>query len=116
MGSDFGDMPYELKRDILSGKYPDAARFLTAGRGLAPFSEIDKDNMRHAAYVVLTEEGARAEVRELASRGVTLVISETSDSVRDELDRYGVTALLGTDASYPTVAEAVTAFEQQQPD
>ena len=73
MGSDFGDMPYELKRDILAGKYPDAARFLTAGRGLAPFSEIDKDNMRHAAYVVLTEEGARAEVRELASRGVTLV-------------------------------------------
>ena len=73
MGSDFGDMPYELKRDILAGKYPDAARFLTAGRGLAPFSEIAKDNMRHAAYVVLTEEGARAQVRELASRGVTLV-------------------------------------------
>src|SRR5262245_27708155 len=73
MGSDFGDMPYELKRDILAGKYPDAARFLTAGRGLAPLSEIAKDNMRHAAYVVLTEEGARAEVRELASRGVTLV-------------------------------------------
>src|SRR5262245_1486062 len=73
MGSDYGDMPYELKRDILSGKYPDAARFLTAGRGLAPFSEIAKANMRHAAYVVLTEEGARADVRELASRGVTLV-------------------------------------------
>jgi high affinity sulfate transporter 1 len=53
---------------------------------------------------------------ELQARGVTLVISETSDSVRDELDRYGVTALLGTDAYYPTVAEAVAAFEQQQPD
>ena len=73
MGSDFGDMPYELSRDILSGSYPDAARFLTAGRGLAPLSEIAPDNMRHAAYVVTTEEGTRAEVRELAARGVTLV-------------------------------------------
>src|SRR4051794_26068019 len=27
MGSDFGDMPYELQREILAGKYPDAARF-----------------------------------------------------------------------------------------
>jgi len=73
MGSDFGDMPYQLRQDILAGTYPDAARFLTSGRGLAPLSEIGPDNMRHAAYVVTTEEGARAEVRELASRGVTLV-------------------------------------------
>ena len=34
-------------RDILAGKYPDAARFLTAGRGLAPFSEIE--HRQHAA-------------------------------------------------------------------
>src|SRR5262245_9491258 len=40
MGSDFGDMPYELKRDILAGKYPDAARFLSGGRGLARFRAI----------------------------------------------------------------------------
>ena len=73
MGSDFGDMPYELLREILAGTHPDAARFLTAGRGLAPLSEIAADNMRHAAYVVSTEEGARADVRELASHGVTLV-------------------------------------------
>jgi imidazolonepropionase-like amidohydrolase len=73
MGSDFGDMPYELSREILAGEHPDAARFLTAGRGLAPLSEIAADNMRHAAYVVSTEEGARADVRELASHGVTLV-------------------------------------------
>jgi len=73
MGSDFGDMPYELSREILAGRHPDAARFLTAGRGLAPLSEIAADNMRHAAYVITTEEGARADVRELASRGVTLV-------------------------------------------
>jgi imidazolonepropionase-like amidohydrolase len=73
MGSDFGDMPYEVRRDILAGRYPDAARFITAGRGLAPLSEISDNNMRHAAYVVSTEEGTRAQVRELASRGVTLI-------------------------------------------
>ena len=73
MGSDFGVMPFQLRDEILAGKYPDAARFLTAGRGLAPLSEISPNNMRHAAYVVTTEEGARANVRELASRGVTLL-------------------------------------------
>jgi imidazolonepropionase-like amidohydrolase len=73
MGSDFGDMPYELRQEILAGKYPDAARFLSSGRGLAPLSEIDDSNMRHAAYVITTEEGARADVRELAAHGVTLV-------------------------------------------
>jgi imidazolonepropionase-like amidohydrolase len=72
MGSDFGEMPYELQREIFAGKYPDAARFFNAGRGLAPPSEIAADNMRHAAYVVTTEEGARADVRELAAHGVTL--------------------------------------------
>ena len=50
MGSDFGEMPFQLRDEILAGKYPDAARFLTAGRGLAPLEEISPDNMRQAAY------------------------------------------------------------------
>ena len=66
MGSDFGEMPFQLRDEILAGKYPDAARFLTAGRGLAPLSEISPDNMRQAAYPVTTPEGARADVQELA--------------------------------------------------
>jgi len=73
MGSDFGVMPFQLRDEILAGEYPDAARFLTAGRGLSPLSELSPNNMRHAAYVVTTEEGARANIRELASQGVTLV-------------------------------------------
>ena len=73
MGSDFGVMPFQLRDEILAGEYPDAARFLTAGRGLSPLSELSPNNMRHAAYVVTTEEGARANIRELASHGVTLV-------------------------------------------
>jgi imidazolonepropionase-like amidohydrolase len=73
MGSDFGDLPFQLRDEIQAGKYPNAARFLTAGRGLAPVDEIKPNNMRHSAYLVTTEEDARAGVREAAAHGVTMV-------------------------------------------
>ena len=73
MGSDFGDLPFQIRDELLAGKDPDAARFLTAGRGLSPLEEISPGNMRHAAYVVTTVEGARADVRELARLKVPLV-------------------------------------------
>ena len=73
MGSDFGELPFQLREELMAGKYPDAARFLTAGRGLAPLEEISPANMRHAAYVVTTVEGARADVEELAARKVPLI-------------------------------------------
>lgn len=73
MGTDFGEMPFQLRDDILAGKYPDAARFLTAGRGLSPLSEIAPDNMRQAAFPVTTVAGARASVQELVPRKLKLV-------------------------------------------
>ena len=73
MGSDFGELPFQLREELAAGGHPDAARFLTAGRGLAPLDEISADNMRHAAYVVTTVEGARANVRELARAKVRFV-------------------------------------------
>src|SRR5688572_3569551 len=73
MGSDFGELPFQLRDELRAGKDPDAARFLTAGRGLAPLEEISPGNMRHAAYVVTTVEGARADVQELAQRKVPLI-------------------------------------------
>ena len=79
MGSDFGVMPFQLRDEILAGSYPDAARFLSAGRGLAPPQEILPTNMRHAAYVITTEEGARANVRELAHWNVTLIKTWVDD-------------------------------------
>lgn len=79
MGSDFGEMPFALRDDLLAGRYPDAARFLTAGRGLAPLSEISPDNMRHAAYAITTEQGARAAVGELAARKVKIVKTWVDD-------------------------------------
>jgi hypothetical protein len=59
-GSDFGVLPFRIRDEILAGEHPDAARFLTAGRGLTPPDDITPNNMRHAAYIVTTVEGARA--------------------------------------------------------
>jgi len=71
LGSDFGDMPYALRDEIAAGKHPAAARFVTAGRGLAPPEEMR--DMRHSAYRITTEAEARAAVRELAARKATIV-------------------------------------------
>jgi imidazolonepropionase-like amidohydrolase len=79
MGSDFGELPFQLRDDILAGKHADAARFLTTGRGLSPLSEISPDNMRQAAFPVTTPEGARAAVQELAARRVRLVKTWVDD-------------------------------------
>ena len=58
---------------------PDAARFLTAGRGLAPPDEVRPDNMRHSAYRITTETEARAAVAELVARGVAIVKTWVDD-------------------------------------
>jgi imidazolonepropionase-like amidohydrolase len=73
MGSDFGDMPFRLRDETRAGKHPHAARFLTAGRGLAPIDEIKPNNMRHSAHLVTTEDDARRAVAELADNGVEMV-------------------------------------------
>jgi SulP family sulfate permease len=47
---------------------------------------------------------------ELHDHGVRLVLSEAMPDVRAELDRYGITELIGADAYFPTVAAAMAAF------
>ncbi len=79
MGSDFGELPFAVRDELARGADANAARFLTAGRGLAPLAEISPANMRHAAYVVTTEAGARAAVGELAARGVRIVKTWVDD-------------------------------------
>jgi imidazolonepropionase-like amidohydrolase len=71
LGSDFGDLPYQLRDEIAAGKHPAAARFVTAGRGLAPPDEMR--DMRHSAHLVTTEEEARTAVRDLAVHKVAIV-------------------------------------------
>jgi len=79
MGSDFTDLPYQVRDDSRAGRIPDAARFLTAGRGLAPPDEVRPDNMRHSAYRITTEAAARAAVAELSARGVAIVKTWVDD-------------------------------------
>jgi imidazolonepropionase-like amidohydrolase len=79
MGSDFGDLPYQLRDEIRDGRHPGAARFLTAGRGLAPEDEVRPDNMRHSAYTIRTADDARRAVEELAARNVVIVKTWVDD-------------------------------------
>ncbi len=48
----------------------------------------------------------------LAEHHIRFVIAEALDDVQAQLDRYGIVDLLGDDALYPTVPDAVSAFRQ----
>ena len=54
-------------------------------------------------------------VNELKARGARLVITQESDSLRDELDRFGITEALGPDGYAGSVGEAVQAHEATGP-
>src|SRR5262249_38455067 len=71
LGSDFGDLPYQLRDEIAAGKHPTAARFVTAGRGLAPPDEMR--DMRHSAHRITTVDEARVAVRDLAAHKAAIV-------------------------------------------
>jgi high affinity sulfate transporter 1 len=51
----------------------------------------------------------------LQERGIRLVFAETVDDVRTELQRYGITDLVGSDAFFRTVQEAVDAYRAAAP-
>jgi high affinity sulfate transporter 1 len=53
--------------------------------------------------------------RELGKRGIRLVLAGVTEPVRRELDRAGVTAVVGEDAFYPGVAEAIAAYRDAKP-
>jgi len=93
MGSDFGDVWIGVRDDIQAGKYPEAARFLSAGRGLSPEDDVRPDNMRHSAYTIRTEADARQAVRELAAQNVKIIktwVDDRGGSVRKLTpDLYG---------------------------
>ena len=52
---------------------------------------------------------------ELDAHGIKLVVAEAMDMVSAELDRYGITELLGDDAFFPSVHDAVQRFEELNP-
>lgn len=49
---------------------------------------------------------------ELSEHKVKLVLADVMTSVKHELDRYGITPLVGDDAFYPTVGSALRAYRE----
>ncbi len=68
-GSDFGDMPFYVRDHV----FPDAARFITLGRGITTPGEGTPENMRQAAHVCGTPDDCHRAVRENARRNLRLV-------------------------------------------
>lgn len=68
-GSDFGDVPFHVRDNA----FPNAARFVTLGRGITTPGEGTPENMRQAAHVCAREDDCRRAVRENASRDLKLV-------------------------------------------
>jgi sulfate permease, SulP family len=48
--------------------------------------------------------------RKLEHSGISLVFAEVTDAVRAQLDRHGVTALIGEGAFFDTLDAAIAAF------
>jgi len=70
LGLDRGELPYQLRQEINE----DAARFLTAGQGIAwPNAGPRADYWKDAAYGVVSDDEARAAVRALAAQKVDIV-------------------------------------------
>ena len=69
-GSDFGDMPFHVRDNV----FPNAARFVTLGRGITTPGEGTPENMRQAgARVRDAQMTAVVRVRENAARKLLLV-------------------------------------------
>ena len=96
MGTDPGDLPFELRADPAPG----AALFLTAGRGIArPNAGPNAAYYRPSAYGVNNEEEARQVVGELAERMVDVVKIWVDD-------RNGTVDKLTPDLYGPIIEEA----------
>ena len=78
-GSDFGELPYQLRDETAKGVDPTASRFLTAGRGLAPEDEISPNNMRHSAILIRSEDDIRRAVQELKSHDIKMLKTWVDD-------------------------------------
>jgi MFS superfamily sulfate permease-like transporter len=48
--------------------------------------------------------------KELSGRGVVFAVADAQASVIDELDRFGLTAVIGEDHVYASVDDAIAAF------
>ena len=49
----------------------------------------------------------------LDARGISLVLAEAKDLVREKIDRYELTRAIRADHIFPTIEEAVEAYRKQ---
>ena len=71
LGSDRGELPYQIQN---GAPIPDAASYVTTGRGLAPPNQGPGPAvLKPAAYGVTTEAEARQDVQELAATKVRMI-------------------------------------------
>ena len=73
MGTDLGDLPFEIRREQDAGKLG-AALLFTAGRGMAsPDAGPGNAQLKPSAYALMTEDDARRAVREQVARHVAFI-------------------------------------------
>ena len=72
-GTDIAPLCYEVRDDILAGKYSDVATWVTSGPGLTSPDSVRDDTQRQNAYPIATPEEARRAVQELAARHVPVI-------------------------------------------
>ena len=73
MGTDLGDLPFEIRREQDAGKLGGALLF-TAGKGMAsPDAGPGNAQLKPSAYALTTEDQARRAVREQVARKVAFI-------------------------------------------
>jgi MFS superfamily sulfate permease-like transporter len=96
--------------------YANVDRFATQARKLAAESPsrvrrlvVDAGAITHIDY---TAGGALKELNEdLAQRGVTLVLAHLNQSLKTDLDRQGLTGVIGPNRRFETLRECLAAYE-----
>jgi sulfate permease, SulP family len=101
----FGSSLYFANASKLAEDVTDLARVGTPLTWLcldaAAIGDVD-----YTAAVVLTRVR-----RQLESQGIRLVLSNLIEPVRRQLDRYGITAVIGAESCFDTAGEALEAFQ-----
>jgi imidazolonepropionase-like amidohydrolase len=72
-GYDYGELPFEMRDEVLAGKHPNAARYLPSGPGLLPPDAVGPERGRQSAWAVATPEEARTAVQKLAAKHVEML-------------------------------------------